>query len=256
MGGTLARVAAKSSVPKTLLLSSRTKENAERLSRELNCTAADNQTLAAQADMLVLGVKPQNMREVLQPLIPVLAKRTDRFVLVSMAAGLKMEALEEMAGGIYPLLRIMPNTPALVGKGSIPYCKNEAATQEDCHLLEELFAPAGLVLPMDEGQLDAAGALSGCGPAFVYIYMEALADAGVSCGLPRELALQLAAQTVAGAGEMVLRTGTHPAALKDAVCSPGGSTIAGVYALEQDGLRAAAHHAVRAAFQRSKELGK
>ena len=256
MGGTLAKVAVQSTGAENVLVSSRTVEKAAAFARDTGCSPMTNEELASTASYIFLGVKPQKMSELLTALSPVLAMRRDRFVLVTMAAGLTTQQISQMAGGDYPVLRIMPNTPALVGAGVIPYCSSPSVTEEECKKLEQILSPAGCILPMAENLMDAASALSGCGPAFVYIYIEALADAGVSCGLPRDVALQLAAQTVLGAGEMVLKTGSHPAQLKDAVCSPGGSTIAGVCALEKSGFRTAAEEAVLAAFKRTKELGK
>ena len=172
-----------------------------------------------------------------------------------MAAGVTTERIALYAGGSYPVIRLMPNTPAQVGAGMVPFCTNAAANAEDVDALKAALASAGRVEPLPEAQMDAISALSGCGPAFVYLMLEALADAGVACGLPRGLAQEAAAQTALGAAQMVLQTGKHPAALKDAVCSPGGSTIAGVLALERGGFRAAAEQAVLAAFEKTKKLG-
>lgn len=255
MGGTLAKVA-KAHIPcENILVSSRILEKAQAFAEENGFVPMDNVTLAEQAQIIFLGVKPQKMAGLLQQIAPVLASRKDPFVLVSMAAGLSCRRIAEMAGGSYPVLRIMPNTPSLYGKGCIPYCANELVGEADCRELEAILKTAGWVFPLGEELMDAAGAVSGCGPAFAYIFIEALADAGLACGLPRATAIRLAAQTLAGAGETVLQSGQHPALLKDMVCSPGGSTIAGVHALEEYGFRCAAEKAVLAACKRSKELG-
>ena len=256
MGGALAQVAAKAVGPEHLLVSSRTLEKAQTFAAELGAEMVTNAELAAQAEMIFLGVKPQKMAGVLEELKPILAARQDRFVLVSMAAGLTSNRIAQLAGGSYPVIRIMPNTPALVGEGVIPYCGNAQVTQADFDALEKVLKGAGLVAPLPENLIDAASSVSGCGPAFVYIFIESLADAAVSCGLPRKTALEYAAQTVLGAAKMVLETGEHPEKLKDAVCSPAGSTIAGVKALEDGAFRAAAENAVLAAFRRNQELGK
>ena len=257
MGGTLAGVVLRNVGTERLLISSRTQEKSEAFAAEYGGTAVDNRTLAAQASVLFLGVKPQKMAQVLSDLAPVLAAREDRFLLVTMAAGMTAAQIAGMAGNqSYPVVRIMPNTPAQVGKGTIPYCGNAAATEEDFAMLESLLQGAGWVTPLPENLIDAASAVSGCGPAFVCVFTEALADAGVACGLPRQTATAFAAQTLLGTAELILQTGKHPAALKDAVCSPAGSTIAGVHALDQAGFRAAAENAVLAAFTRTKELGK
>lgn len=256
MGGTLAKVAVKALGAASVCVSSRTPEKAQRFAEETGCTAASNSELAAKAEMVFLGVKPQKMAELLKEISPILSARTDRFVLVTMAAGLTSDRVAQMAGGSFPVIRIMPNTPALVGQGVIPYCGNAQATQADFDALEKVLHGAGLVTPLPENLIDAASSVSGCGPAFVYIFIESLADAAVSCGLPRKIALEYAAQTVLGSAKMVLETGEHPEKLKDAVCSPAGSTIAGVKALEDGAFRAATENAVLAAFCRNKELGK
>ncbi len=150
----------------------------------------------------------------------------------------------------------MPNTPTAIGKGMIQYCRNCLVT--DAVLTDWLtdMAPCGHLDPLEERLIDAASALSGCGPAYMYMFLEALADGAVACGIPRAKAMEYAAATMSGAAQMVLATGQHPGALKDAVCSPGGSTIAGVRALEQHGFRGAAMDCVIAAYNRNKELGK
>ncbi len=256
MGGTLAACVCTVAGGVNVLVSSRTMEKAAQFAATHNCEATTNETLAKQANVIFLGVKPQKVKQVLTSIAPVLAARKDRFVLVSMIAGMTTAQIAQMAGGDYPVLRIMPNTPALVGEGMIPYCGNAASTNDDTELLCELLKTAGKLAPLPEELIDAASALCGCGPAFIYILLEALSDAGVSCGLPRETATQYAAQMVLGTAKMVLKTGKHPAQLKDAVCSPAGSTIVGVLSLEEYGFRAAAEQAVIAAYARTQELGK
>ena len=252
MGGTLARAAVKSVGAEQVVVTSRTQEKAQRFAASCGCAAVTNTEAAERARYLFLGVKPQMMRQMLSEIAPVLRARSDRFLLVSMAAGLSMAQIADLAGGDYPVIRIMPNTPAAVGEGMIPYCTEGAVTAEETAELCRILHCAGRLDPLPERLIDAAGALSGCGPAFVYVFLEALADAAVACGLPRAGATQYAAQTALGAAKMVLETGQHPAALKDAVCSPAGSTIAGVHALEAG----AAENAVLSAYRRSLELGK
>ena len=256
MGGTLARAAVKSVGPEKVFVTSRTIEKARDFAASCGCRAVTNAEAAQTARYLFLGVKPQMMRGVLSELAPVLRARGGGFVLVTMAAGLSMRDIDSMAGGGCRVIRIMPNTPAAVGAGMIPYCANDAVTPEELGEFCRILRCAGRLDPLPERLIDAAGALSGCGPAFVYVFLEALADAAVACGLPRDKALSYAAQTVLGSAEMVLETRMHPAALKDAVCSPAGSTIEGVHALEEGGFRAAAENAVLAAYRRSLELGK
>lgn len=255
MGGALASAVAKTVGGERMLLADYFMDKAKGLAAELGATVADNETLAAEVQYLFLGVKPQMMADVLSGIAPVLAKRTDRFVLVTMAAGLTMEKISQMAGGDYPIIRIMPNTPAGVGEGMILYTANEQVTEEEVSDFVEAMKGAGRVDRLDEKLIDAGCAISGCGPAFMYLMIEALADGGVLCGLPRAKAMEYAAQTMAGAAQMVLKSGKHPGELKDAVCSPGGSTIVGVKALEDGGFRAACINAVIDAYEKTKELG-
>lgn len=254
MGGALAVAAAKTGTE--LLLGNRTPAKAEALARQLGCKTATAREIAASCDYIVLGVKPQMMGDLLSALAPTLAQRTTPFTLVSMAAGLKMETIQKMAGGGYPVIRIMPNTPVAVGSGVILYDATENVSEgvlgDFCAAMEQ----AGFLDRLPEGLMDAGSAVSGCGPAFVSMFIEALADGGVSCGLPRQKALRYAAYTLEGTARLLLETGKHPGQLKDEVCSPGGSTIEGVKVLEQEGLRPATMDAVAAAFRRNGQLGK
>lgn len=223
------------------------------ISAKTAAKAADISEIAASCRYIFLGVKPQVLPDLAKELRPMLEKRTDRFVLVSMAAGVTLDSLSLLFGN-FPIIRIMPNTTACVKQAMIPYCGNAMVMAEECNELPVLL-PVGKFDAIPEGQMDAASALSGCGPAFVYMFIEALADGGVKCGLPRDKAIAYAAQTVLGSSKTVLETGEHTASLKDAVCSPGGSTIAGVHALENAAFRGAVMDAVSAAFLRTKELG-
>ncbi len=256
MGGTLAKVAGRYAGRENLLVSSRNAEHAALFASENGFSAADNESIARQAHMIFLGVKPHQMKDVLQGISSILKDRSDDFVLISMAAGLTTAQIEAFAGCDARVLRIMPNTPSLIGQGTIPYCKGSFALDSDSEKLVTLLENGGTLVPMDEKLFDAASAVAGCGPAFVYIFIEALADAGVACGLPRQDAIKLAAQMTSGSAQMVLQTGKHTGELKDAVCSPGGSTIAGVCALDENGFRNAAQKAVKAAFERNQALGK
>ena len=256
MGGALARAAAKTLPGDKIAVTSRTMEKAEAMARELSCTALTNVEAAKECRFLVLGVKPQVMPSLLAEIGPALAKRAGKPCLVTMAAGLTMEKIRAMAGGDYPIIRIMPNTPASVGEGMILYAVNSLVTQA---LLDDFLAgmkEAGRFDPLPESLIDAGSAVSGCGPAFAYQFVEALADGGVACGLPRAKAQMYAAQMLLGAAKMVLESGLHPGALKDAVCSPGGSTIQGVRLLEERAFRGAVTDAVIAACEKTKDLGK
>ena len=215
--------------------------------------AEGNAEVAAAADVLVLAVKPQVMPGALAELRPHLEAR---HLVVSIAAGVTLEALAAGLGRDVRLVRVMPNTPCLVGASASGYAAGPAATPEDVALVGTLFGAVGTAVAVPERLLDAVTGLSGSGPAFVYVIIEALADGGVRAGLPRDVAQTLAAQTVLGSAKMVLETGQHPGALKDAVASPGGTTIAGLHALERAGLRAALMDAVTAAADRARELGR
>ena len=255
MGGALARAACKSVPSDQVFLSNRTVEKARLLAEELGCRVADNFAIAESADFIFLGVKPQYMADVMADITPILEKRENRFILVSMAAGLTIPRIRELAGKDYPVIRIMPNTPASVGEGMIQYCSANVTAEEEAAFCQ-LMAPAGRLDAVAEGMIDAASCVSGCGPAWVYQFIEALADGGVACGLPRAKAQEYAAQMVLGSAKLVLESGKHPGALKDAVCSPGGSTIQGVRVLEEHGLRGAVMDAVLAAYDKTKEMGK
>lgn len=210
--------------------------------------------LADHCDTFLLATKPHQVRDVLMHLGEALGQKPA--LLISVAAGIPLAVLEDCLPTTVRVIRTMPNTPALVGKGASAYSLGTRATAEDAKTAELLFSSVGLALATPESLLDAVTGLSGSGPAYGFIMIEALADAGVRQGLPRNDAIKLAAQTLLGAAAMVLETGQHPAALKDMVTSPGGTTIAGIAALEQNALRHALHEAVAAATLRSKELSR
>ena len=173
-----------------------------------------------------------------------------------MAAGVAMEKIRTLAGCDCPVIRLMPNVAASVGEAMILYDHTEDATEEAVADFQTMFCKAGVLLPLAESKIDAGSAISGCGPAFVCLFIEAMADGGVACGLPRATAVELAVQTVIGTGRLLAETGTHPGAMKDAVTSPAGTTIAGVRTLEEKGFRAAAMDAVIAAYERTLGLSK
>ena len=251
MGGAIATAVAGQGAE--LLLANRTPEKAQALAEQLGARVVKNPEAAGESDLLFLGVKPQMMGDMLDDIAPILRTRTDRFVLVTMAAGLTCDTIRDMAGGDYPVIRIMPNTPCAIGKGVVQYC-GLGVEEEELAEFAALMAPAGLIDRVDEKLIDAASAVSGCGPAFAYLFIEALADGAVACGLPRDKAMAYAAQMLAGSAELALNSGKHPGALKDAVCSPGGTTIQGVRALEEGGFRAAAMNAVIAAYEKTLSL--
>lgn len=212
-----------------------------------------NLDVVSASDIIVLAVKPQQMSGVLAELS---SHVTPKHLVISIAAGVPIKTLTAALGEQARIVRVMPNTPCLVGASASGFALGGAATSQDAALVEQLLSAVGVAVAVDEKLLDAVTGLSGSGPAYVYQIIEALSDGGVRVGLPRAVATTLAAQTVLGAAKMVLETGQHPGALKDAVTSPGGTTIAGLHELERGGLRAALMNAVQAATERSKELGR
>jgi pyrroline-5-carboxylate reductase len=213
---------------------------------------SDNREIVAGSDLLILAVKPQAITALLAEIRPAI---THRHLIVSIAAGISLQHLASGLGADRRLIRVMPNTPCLVGASASGYSPGGSATAEDVALVDRLLNAVGLAFRLPETLLDAVTGLSGSGPAFVYVVIEALSDGGVRMGLPRNVATALAAQTVLGSAKMVLVTGSHLGVLKDMVASPGGTTIAGLHALEHGGLRAALMDAVEAATKRSVELG-
>lgn len=223
------------------------------LSQCLRCKsiAGTPAEVAAASDVIILAVKPGDMKSLCETLSQVPGSR----LYLSIAAGISLTHLESWLGEKQRVIRSMPNTPALVGRGAAAFSRGAKATAKDAALAAKILGAVGTADEVAEKLLDSVTGLSGSGPAYVYTVIEALADGGVLMGLPRAAALRLAAQTVAGAAEMVLSTGKHPASLRDEVTSPGGTTIAGLEKLEQHGLRNAMIQAVRAATEKSKALG-
>ena len=214
---------------------------------------ADNAAVVAESNVLVLAVKPQMMSKLLAEVRPAV---TENHLLISIAAGISIKQIADTLAGNHRIVRVMPNTPCLVNCSAAGYALGPTATQEDANQVETLFNTVGKAFALPESLLDAVTGLSGSGPAYIYILIEALSDGGVRMGLPRDVATALATQTVLGAAKMVLETKQHPAVLKDAVTSPGGTTIAGIHALERAGFRAAVMDAVESATKRSAELGR
>lgn len=256
MAGALIRGLIRAGVarPEQLVASDPSAERRGELSSELGVRVeVDNLAVASASDVVLLAVKPQ----VLPGLLPDLraAARERSRLWISIAAGTKCRTIEEGLGGGVRVVRVMPNTPALVGAGAAAVARGSAATEDDVQLTVKLFDAVGRTAVLEEGHLDAITGLSGSGPAFVMLIIEALSDGGVRAGLPRAVATTFAAQTVYGAAKLLLETGQHPGALKDAVTSPGGTTITGLEELERGGVRGALIAAVQAATRRSRELG-
>lgn len=223
------------------------------LQGSLGCktSAGTPAAVVTASEVILLAVKPGDMKSLCESL----AKLEGSRLFISIAAGISISDLETWLGGQQRVIRSMPNTPALVATGAAAFALGNKATAEDAALAIKILGSVGTADQVSEKLLDAVTGLSGSGPAYVYTVIEALADGGVLMGLPRAAALRLAAQTVAGAAQMVLQTGKHPASLRDEVTSPGGTTIAGLEQLEANGLRHALIQAVRKATERSKELG-
>jgi len=261
MGGAILAAACQGMDPGQITLTDAMPGRAEALAVEYGCHAVKTNGEAAEtADLILLCVKPQTGADALREIAPVLLeaqKAGKPKLLCSILAGVTIDTLRGWigAGQDYPIIRLMPNTPALIGKGLMLLTCDDIVSEADKEAILNLIAPCGESEWLNEKLFDQATALSGCTPAFVYMFIEALADGGVSVGVPRALAMQFAARTVYGAAAMVMETGEHPGTLKDMVCSPGGSTIAGVAALEEGGFRRAAISAIQQAAKRNSELG-
>lgn len=254
MGEALATGLVKSGVipQEALAVSDISNERLRRLEETLGVrTLQENMTLASEADIVILAVKPDIVAPVMEEIGPILRPEQ---TLISIAAGIPIAYIEKYIRQAVPVVRVMPNTPCLVGEGASAYALGSNAGLRDAVRVESVFASVGRTVRVKESLLDAVTGLSGSGPAYVYMIVEALADGGVKMGLPRETALLLAAQTVLGAARMVLAAGEHPAQLKDRVTTPGGTTTAGLFVLEDRGVRAALIEAVSAATRRSQEL--
>jgi len=213
--------------------------------------STDNLKAASKADLILLGVKPLQVPDLIAEIRPALTKTK---TLVSFAASVKTRAIEDAAGLEIAVIRAMPNTPSALGAGAAALCRGRFVSAKQMELAQRIFETVGRTVTVEEKHMDAVTGLSGSGPAYIYIIIEALAEAGVKVGLSRDVATQLAAQTVFGAGKMVLETGYHPALLKDAVTTPAGTTVDGILALEEGGLRATLIKAVKRATERAREL--
>ena len=254
MGGALAKAVSKADFEKEIRLYDLDENKAQSLATEVSGEVADIQVVAKECKYIFIGVKPQVIADCLDSIKNSLEESKQNPVIVSMAAGVAVSDIKRMSG-IDSVIRIMPNMPVSVGSGVV-LATADGTADEDKAMFEKAMVQAGMFDWLDEKFIDAASALSGCGPAFVYMFAQALADGAVACGLPRDKSILYAAGTLRGAAEMILESGKHPEKLKDDVCSPGGSTIMGVKALEDEGMRGAAISAVIAAYNRTKELGK
>lgn len=235
-----------------VLASDPSEERRRLFGQEIGATVVEaNTALMAAAEVVVLAVKPQVLPAVVEEIAP--SVRPEHLI-VSIAPGITLAWLHERLG-TGRLVRVMPNTPALVGEGAAAFCRGPGADDSDAALVEQMLSAVGLCVEVEEDRMDAVTGLSGSGPAYVYTVVEALSDGGVKMGLPRAVAMRLAAQTVLGAARMVLETGREPGELRDQVTTPGGTTIEGLRALENAGVRKAFIDAVEAATLKSKKLG-
>ena len=251
MGGAIAK--ALSMQTKDILIADPS-ATASNFAVELGCQYGTNADVAANCDRIFLAVKPQMMEKVLSPIAATLAEKKP--LIITIAAGLEIQKIETFIGCHLPVIRIMPNTPVSVGKGMILYCHNELVTKDEIVDFLSDMQYAGKMDQLNEKLIDVASALSGSGPAYMYVFLEAMADGAVACGLPRQKAMEYAAATMEGAAQMFLSSGKHPGELKDAVCSPAGSTIVGIQALENKGFRGAVMDGIIAAYKKNQELGK
>ncbi len=254
MGGILLRALFKKNVllPKNTVATVRHPEKAQELSQELGISVTtDNRQAAQQSDLVLLCVKPQTVREVTEEIA---ADMTSGKQLISIAASVPTHYIEEILNSEVPVVRAMPNTPCVIECGMTGLCKGKFADESHLDIAHTLFDSVGLTVTVDEKLMDAVTGLSASGPAFIYIILESLAEAGVKVGLPRDVATLLAAQTVQGAARMTLETGQHPALLKDAVTTPAGCTVDGIMELEEGKLRVTLIKAVVKATERAKEL--
>lgn len=239
--------------PDRLIASDPVSAAREAFAREVGARVGEsNREVVRAAKVLVLAVKPDQVATVVGELRPEFGRG---HLLISIAAGVPLARLHEASGPDVRWVRVMPNTPALVGACAAAYALGTDATAEDAALAHRLFTAVGVAFQVKEALLDAVTGVSGSGPAYAYLMIEALSDGGVAAGLPREVALRLAAQTLVGAGRMVLETGLHPGALKDMVTSPGGTTIEGLHELERAGVRGGLMNAVRASAEKARTLG-
>ncbi|HPD60143.1 MAG TPA: pyrroline-5-carboxylate reductase [Thermodesulfobacteriota bacterium] len=240
--------------PRQLLVSEPREERARFLSRQYRIhVTSDNKAAAQFGEIIILAVKPQVIKEVLQEIA---GGVTSKHLVISIAAGITIAFIASHLGKDKRIVRAMPNTPCQIGEGAIAFCGGGKANPRDMRVTREIFAGVGTTVIVPETHMDAVTGLSGSGPAYIFLIIEALTDGGVKMGLPRDVAQALVLQTIIGSGRMVLETGDHPSTLKDLVTSPGGTTIAGLQVLEEKGIRGALINAVVAASERSRELSR
>lgn len=255
MGGAMALSCARAVGAQNVLLVDRDEETTARLAGNLGVTASSYDEIARECRLIFIGVKPNLVGQVLEQLRPALQERKDSVAVVSIAAGVKIQDMSAVLGENIPVIRMMQNTPVSLGEGMMVYALSAAADEGDVAELRIAMSCAGRLDAIEEDLIDAATAVMGCGPAFAYQFVDALTEGGVSCGLSDMQAKLYAAQMLIGAARMVLETDKTPRELREAVCSPGGSTIEGVRSLERDDFHAIVMAAVRASYEKNKLLG-
>lgn len=253
MGGIFAKTIASCFKNETVAVACSTEETTKTASEKYGALPSNKKDIAENSKYIFLGIKPQIANRIISEIKNDLLNNPQA-ILVSMLAGVSLESLKEMSG-FSRIIRIMPNTPCSVGQGMTQVCCTESVSKEELEDFCRVISQTGKIDVIDEKYIDSACAVSGCGPAFAYIFIESLADGAVKSGLPRDKAYEYASQMLIGAASLALETGKNPGELKDAVCSPGGSTIAGVSALEKGGFRSAVIDAVCSSYRRTKELG-
>ncbi len=256
MGFALALAASKECGGKNIILSCKDIKHAEEKAKGLDAAFGTAEDAAENSDFIFLGVKPKALKEICGQTKGVINEKNKGAVLVSMLAGVSIETIGECFGADKKIIRIMPNTPAAAGSGLILMCASCNVTEEDKTEFKNLMRHAGILDDIDEKLIDAASAVSGCGPAFLYMFAEALANGGLLCGLPKNKALFYALNMIKGSCDLALLTGKHPSVLKDEVTSPGGSTAEGLLSLELSGFSGAVTEAVRKSYEKTKALGK
>lgn len=251
MGGAIAGGIAKSGLinKDDIFVSDHDEAKAKNLAKTYGIKVSDNEKIACECDICVIAVKPDIALKVMKAIASLLKPQT---IVMSIVAGLDMTTAEKLIGSKHKFIRVMPNTPALVGEGMSAICAGSAVSHEDMLLAEQVLSCIGKVVTIDESKMDAVTGLSGSGPAYIFQIIEAMSDGGVFAGLPRDKAIQMAAQTVLGSAKMVLETGLHPGVLKDMVTSPSGTTIEGVLTMERGGVRKTVMEAVIAGANKSK----
>ena len=256
MGFAIAKAASKVIDGAEIILSAKDLSEAKEKAEKISADAGDISIVARNSEFIFLAVKPQNLDEISESLSVILENRDDKPIIVSMLAGVEIKKLSEKLGFDAKIIRIMPNTPVMVEEGVILMSAGENVTKAEKEEFKCIMAKSGTIDEIPEKLIDAGTAVSGCGPAFCYMFLDALADGGVDLGIPKDKALLYAAKTLLGSAKMVLETNESPAVLKDRVTSPGGSTIEGVRALEEGAFRGTAINAVVKAFEKTKKLGK